>query len=45
MHALLTALADIDGVIAAIDRIRQPSDIKTNEEDIIRKGYVAIHRY
>lgn len=30
--------ADIDNVLAAIDRIRQPSDIKNNEEDIIRKG-------
>ncbi|PQE14219.1 Exo70 exocyst complex subunit protein [Rutstroemia sp. NJR-2017a BVV2] len=38
LQALLTALADIDGMIAAIDRIRQPSDIKSNEEDIIRKG-------
>jgi exocyst complex protein 7 len=29
---------DIDGVVAAIERIRQPSDIKNNEEDIIRSG-------
>ncbi|CZR62300.1 probable exocyst complex protein EXO70 [Phialocephala subalpina] len=29
---------NIDGVISAIERIRQPSDIKSNEEDIIRKG-------
>ncbi|KAG4417059.1 exocyst complex component exo70 [Cadophora malorum] len=29
---------NIDGVISAIQRIRQPSDIKSNEEDIIRKG-------
>ncbi|KAF7918405.1 uncharacterized protein EAE97_011860 [Botrytis byssoidea] len=33
---------NIDGVIAAIDRIRQPSDIKSNEEDIIRKGPEAV---
>lgn len=32
--------ADIDGVMNAIERIRQPSDIKSNEEDIIRKGSV-----
>ncbi|KUJ16793.1 uncharacterized protein LY89DRAFT_707261 [Mollisia scopiformis] len=29
---------NIDGVISAIERIRQPSDIKSNEEDIIRRG-------
>jgi len=29
---------NIDGIISAIERIRQPSDIKSNEEDIIRKG-------
>ncbi|KAF8859069.1 hypothetical protein BDZ45DRAFT_704439 [Acephala macrosclerotiorum] len=29
---------NIDGVISAIERIRQPSDIKSNEEDIIRQG-------
>ncbi|QSZ35671.1 hypothetical protein DSL72_006793 [Monilinia vaccinii-corymbosi] len=34
--------ADIDGVIAAIDRVRPPSDIKSNEEDIIRKGPQAV---
>ncbi|CZT43676.1 probable exocyst complex protein EXO70 [Rhynchosporium secalis] len=33
-----TEVADIDGVITAIERIRQPSDIKSNEEEIIRKG-------
>jgi exocyst complex protein 7 len=32
-------LVDIDGVIGAIGKIRQPSDIKNNEEDIIRAGY------
>ena len=34
-------MVDIDGVLAAIERIRQPSDIKSNEEDIIRKGWVS----
>ncbi|CAG8949268.1 hypothetical protein HYFRA_00004893 [Hymenoscyphus fraxineus] len=29
---------NIDQVLSAIDRIRQPSDIKSNEEEIIRKG-------
>ncbi|KAE9363668.1 hypothetical protein N431DRAFT_422606 [Stipitochalara longipes BDJ] len=29
---------NIDGILSAIERIRQPSDIKSNEEDIIRKG-------
>ncbi|CZT00478.1 probable exocyst complex protein EXO70 [Rhynchosporium graminicola] len=29
---------NIDGVITAIERIRQPPDIKSNEEEIIRKG-------
>ncbi|KAB8290066.1 hypothetical protein EYC80_010392 [Monilinia laxa] len=33
---------NIDGVIAAIDRVRKPSDIKSNEEDIIRKGPQAV---
>ncbi|RDW79646.1 hypothetical protein BP6252_04284 [Coleophoma cylindrospora] len=30
--------SNIDGIIGAIDRVRQPSDIKNNEEDIIRSG-------
>ncbi|PBP27193.1 Exo70 exocyst complex subunit [Diplocarpon rosae] len=29
---------NIDAILAAIERIRQPSDIKSNEEEIIRKG-------
>jgi exocyst complex protein 7 len=29
---------NIDGIIGAIERIRTPSDIKSNEEDIIRAG-------
>ncbi|TAQ89962.1 hypothetical protein B7494_g1698 [Chlorociboria aeruginascens] len=29
---------NIEAVIEAIDRIRQPSDIKSNEEDVIRRG-------
>ncbi|KAI9054905.1 hypothetical protein LZ554_002049 [Drepanopeziza brunnea f. sp. 'monogermtubi'] len=29
---------NIDGVISAIEKIRQPSDIKSNEEDVIRQG-------
>ncbi|EKD18632.1 uncharacterized protein L3040_002059 [Drepanopeziza brunnea f. sp. 'multigermtubi'] len=29
---------NIDGIISAIEKIRQPSDIKSNEEDVIRKG-------
>ncbi|EDN98486.1 hypothetical protein SS1G_13345 [Sclerotinia sclerotiorum 1980 UF-70] len=33
---------NIDGVIAAIDKVRQPSDIKSNEEEIIRKGPEAV---
>ena len=33
--------ADIDGIIGAIERIRQPSDLKSTEEDIIRAGCVA----
>lgn len=32
-------IADIDGVMTAINKIRQPSDIKNNEEEIIRAGY------
>ncbi|TVY18580.1 Exocyst complex protein exo70 [Lachnellula arida] len=35
---LQTLGTNIDGVINAIQRIRQPSEIKSNEEDIIRKG-------
>lgn len=31
-------LADIDAVLAEIDRVRQPTGIKNNEEDVIRKG-------
>ncbi|KAI1002607.1 Exocyst complex protein [Podosphaera aphanis] len=30
--------SNLDGVINAIERIRQPSDIKSNEEEIIRLG-------
>jgi len=30
--------ADIDGIISAIEKIRQPSDIKNNEETIIWAG-------
>ncbi|RDW92038.1 cullin repeat-like protein [Coleophoma crateriformis] len=30
--------SNIDGIIGAIDRVRQPSDIKNNEEDVIRSG-------
>ncbi|KAI9639952.1 exocyst complex component exo70 [Ciborinia camelliae] len=33
---------NIDGVLAAIDRVRQPSDLKSNEEEIIRKGPEAV---
>ncbi|PMD23337.1 hypothetical protein NA56DRAFT_644230 [Hyaloscypha hepaticicola] len=29
---------NIDGILQAIERIRQPSDIKSSEEEIIRKG-------
>src|ERR1700733_15072123 len=29
---------DIDAIIGAIEKVRQPSDIKDNEEDIIRGG-------
>jgi hypothetical protein len=32
-------VTDIDGIIAAIDKIRQPADIKNNEESIIRAGF------
>jgi exocyst complex protein 7 len=39
VYLSLTSI-DIDGIIAAIDKIRQPSDIKKNEESIIRSGYV-----
>ncbi|RDL33613.1 putative exocyst complex protein EXO70 [Venustampulla echinocandica] len=35
---LQTLGTNIDAVLSAIDRIRQPSDIKSNEEEIIRKG-------
>ncbi|TVY40057.1 Exocyst complex protein [Lachnellula occidentalis] len=35
---LQTLGTNIDGVITAIQKIRQPSDIKSNEEDVIRKG-------
>lgn len=30
---------DIDGIIAAIEKIKQPSDIKNHEESVIRAGY------
>ena len=33
-----SSFADIDNLLSAIDKVRQPSDIKNNEEDIIRKG-------
>lgn len=33
----LTTL-DIEGILGAIDRIRQPSDTKNHEEEIIRAG-------
>lgn len=35
----LTGSPDIDSIIGAIDRIKEPSDIRSNEEDIIRAGY------
>lgn len=37
---MILIMADINGVVSAVDRARQPSDIKNNEEEIIRKGYV-----
>ncbi|KAH8659170.1 Cullin repeat-like-containing domain protein [Tricladium varicosporioides] len=35
---LQTLGTNIDQILSAIERIRQPSDIKSNEEEIIRKG-------
>jgi len=35
---MVNAFADIEGCLAAIDKIKQPADIKSNEEEIIRKG-------
>lgn len=34
----LTCDLDIDNIIGAIEKIRQPSDIKNTEEEIIRAG-------
>jgi hypothetical protein len=34
----LTRTIDIDSIIEAIEKVRQPSDIKNNEEDIIQGG-------
>ncbi|KAI6244471.1 Exocyst complex protein exo70 [Erysiphe necator] len=35
---------NLDAVLNAIERIRQPSDIKSNEEDIIRRGQADRYR-
>ncbi|KAH8803207.1 Cullin repeat-like-containing domain protein [Xylogone sp. PMI_703] len=37
---LQTLGTNIEGILAAIDKVRQPSDIKNNEEDIIKAGPV-----
>lgn len=34
---------DIDGILEAIDKIRQPSEAKNHEEEIIRAGYGSIY--
>lgn len=37
-----TLLTDIDDAIAAIDKIRQPADVVSQEEGVIRRGWVLL---
>jgi hypothetical protein len=37
-----TLLTDIDDAIAAIDKIRQPADVVSQEEGVIRRGWVPL---
>lgn len=34
-------MSDIDDAISAIDRIRQPADVVSQEEGVIRRGWVT----
>lgn len=34
-------MIDIDDAIAAIDKIRQPADVVSQEEGVIRRGWVT----